>query len=37
MRHEGTWRRDSLIRGEWRDTRVYALLDEEWEGLREAR
>lgn len=30
MRHEGTWRRDSWIHGEWRDTRVYALLENEW-------
>jgi RimJ/RimL family protein N-acetyltransferase len=30
MRHEGTWRRDALIHGEWRDTRVYALLSDEW-------
>jgi ribosomal-protein-alanine N-acetyltransferase len=32
MRLEGTQRRDALIHGEWRDTRVYALLAPEWDA-----
>jgi RimJ/RimL family protein N-acetyltransferase len=30
MRREGLLREDRLIRGEWRDTFVYAVLAEEW-------
>ena len=30
LRREGHLRKDSLIRGEWRDSWVYALLAEEW-------
>jgi RimJ/RimL family protein N-acetyltransferase len=31
FRREGHLRNDTLIRGEWRDSLVYALLAEEWE------
>jgi RimJ/RimL family protein N-acetyltransferase len=30
LRREGQLRRDSLIRGEWRDSLVFALLEEGW-------
>ncbi|HEY1928334.1 MAG TPA: GNAT family protein [Caulobacteraceae bacterium] len=30
MRREGLLRKDRLVRGEWRDTYVYAVLAEEW-------
>jgi RimJ/RimL family protein N-acetyltransferase len=30
LRREGHLRRDSLVRGEWRDSLVFALLEEEW-------
>lgn len=34
MRREGTFRRDKLVRDGWRDTHLYALLDEEWAARR---
>jgi len=34
MRLEGTFRQDEWIQGEWRDTRVYALLADEWAAAR---
>ncbi|MDH3687008.1 MAG: GNAT family N-acetyltransferase [Myxococcales bacterium] len=34
MRLEGTFQRDEWIHGEWRDTRVYALLSDEWAAAR---
>ena len=30
FRQEGVQRKDTLIAGRWRDTSVYALIDEEW-------
>lgn len=33
FRLEGHHRKDALIRGEWRDTLVFALLEEEWSTL----
>lgn len=30
MRREGTLRKNQLVRDGWRDTHLYALLDEEW-------
>jgi [ribosomal protein S5]-alanine N-acetyltransferase len=30
MRREGTFLRDKLQKGEWRDTHLYAILAEEW-------
>ena len=35
LRLEGTWQRDAWIHHEWRDTRVYALLEEEWAAASE--
>ncbi|MBV8682949.1 MAG: GNAT family N-acetyltransferase [Caulobacteraceae bacterium] len=32
MRREGLLRKDRQVRGEWRDTFVYAILAEEWPG-----
>jgi [ribosomal protein S5]-alanine N-acetyltransferase len=32
MRREGRFRRDRQIRGEWRDTYLYAILAEDWRG-----
>lgn len=32
MRREGTLRRNQLVRDGWRDTHLYAVLDEEWAG-----
>jgi len=34
MRREGTLRKNLLVRDGWRDTHVYALLDEEWAARR---
>lgn len=34
MRREGTLRKNQLVRDGWRDTHVYALLDEEWAARR---
>ena len=31
MRHEGLRRRNLKIRGEWMDSELYAMLDDEWE------
>jgi [ribosomal protein S5]-alanine N-acetyltransferase len=30
FRREGQLRKDTLVRGEWRDSMIYALLEEEW-------
>jgi RimJ/RimL family protein N-acetyltransferase len=30
MRREAHFRRDSIIRGEWRDSYLYAVLEDEW-------
>jgi RimJ/RimL family protein N-acetyltransferase len=30
LRLEGHFRKDTFIRGEWRDSLIYAILDEEW-------
>ncbi|MBM3308022.1 MAG: GNAT family N-acetyltransferase [Candidatus Eisenbacteria bacterium] len=32
MRREGHFREDALVRGRWRDSYQYALLDHEWKG-----
>lgn len=32
MRHEGTFVKDSLMKGEWRNSLLYAILEEEWRG-----
>jgi RimJ/RimL family protein N-acetyltransferase len=32
MRREGHFRHDCQVRGEWRDTVVYAILEDEWKG-----
>jgi [ribosomal protein S5]-alanine N-acetyltransferase len=32
MQREGLLRKDRMVRGEWRDTYVYAVLAEEWSG-----
>ena len=34
MRREACFRRDRQIKGEWRDTYLYAVLAEEWLGTR---
>lgn len=34
MRREGTLRKDLQVRDGWRDTHIYALLDEEWAAAR---
>jgi ribosomal-protein-alanine N-acetyltransferase len=34
FRREGQMRKDSLIRGTWRDSLIYAMLAEEWTGRR---
>jgi RimJ/RimL family protein N-acetyltransferase len=34
MRREGTLRKNQLVRDGWRDTHLYALLDEEWAARR---
>jgi len=37
LRREGHMRRDTLIRGAWRDSLIYATLAEEWTGRRATR
>lgn len=32
FRREAHFHKDCLVRGEWRDTLIYARLDEEWKG-----
>lgn len=34
MRREGTLKKNQLVRDGWRDTHLYALLDEEWAARR---
>lgn len=34
MRREGTFLKDKLVRDGWRDTHLYAVLDEEWAARR---
>jgi RimJ/RimL family protein N-acetyltransferase len=34
MRREGHFRDDTRVRGRWRDSYLYAVLDHEWEGAR---
>ena len=36
MRREAHFRHNEVFKGEWGDEFVYALLDDEWRGLREA-
>lgn len=33
MRHEGTTRQTRLLRGEWHDELLYAILESEWAGF----
>lgn len=37
MRREGHFREDTRIRGRWRDSYLYAVLEHEWRGRREGR
>jgi RimJ/RimL family protein N-acetyltransferase len=32
MRREAPFREDSLLRGRWRDSFLYAVLEDEWKG-----
>jgi RimJ/RimL family protein N-acetyltransferase len=32
MRREGLFVKDAMEQGEWRDTCLYAILAEEWQG-----
>lgn len=34
MRREGCFKKNSLIKSEWRDSYLYAILKEEWEAMR---
>jgi RimJ/RimL family protein N-acetyltransferase len=37
MRREALFRKDVLQKGEWRDSYLYAILEEDWRRSREAR
>lgn len=36
MRFEGEFKADMLVKGTWRDTKLYAILESEWTDLRQA-
>jgi RimJ/RimL family protein N-acetyltransferase len=36
MRHEAHFKQDELIKGQWRDSLLYAILEDEWLGLHSA-